>query len=64
MGVRIFICEMSMDLTGLKREEMIQYKDLAYCGEAKFLEEARVVEKWKTEKTGPVQLVLSSLILL
>jgi len=41
MGIRIFICEMSMDLMGFKREEMIDYKNLTYCGVAKFLEEAQ-----------------------
>ena len=40
LGVRIFICEMSMDLMGFKREEMIDYSNLTYCGVAKFLEEA------------------------
>jgi peroxiredoxin family protein len=40
LGVRIFICEMSMDLMGFKREEMIDYKGLTFCGVAKFLEEA------------------------
>jgi peroxiredoxin family protein len=40
LGVRIFICEMSMDLMGFKREEMIDYKNLTFCGVAKFLEEA------------------------
>ena len=40
LGVRIFICEMSMDLMGFKREEMIQYEGMEYCGVAKFLEEA------------------------
>jgi peroxiredoxin family protein len=40
LGVRIFICEMSMDLMGFKHEEMIQYEGLEYCGVAKFLEEA------------------------
>jgi len=41
LGVRIFICEMSMDLMGFTREEMIDYPDLTYCGVAKFLEEAQ-----------------------
>ena len=41
LGVRIFICEMTMDLMGFKREEMIDYKNLTYCGVAKFLEEAQ-----------------------
>jgi len=40
LGVRIFVCEMSMDLMGFKREEMISYKGLTFCGVAKFLEEA------------------------
>lgn len=40
LGVRIFICEMSMDLMGFKHEEMIQYEGLEFCGVAKFLEEA------------------------
>jgi peroxiredoxin family protein len=41
LGVRIFICEMSMDLMGFKREEMIDYNGLEFCGVAKFLEEAQ-----------------------
>jgi len=41
MGVRIYICEMSMDLMGFKREEMIEYPNLTFCGVAKFLEEAQ-----------------------
>jgi peroxiredoxin family protein len=40
LGVKIFICEMSMDLMGFKREEMIDYKDLKYAGVASFLAEA------------------------
>lgn len=41
LGVRIFICEMSMDLMGFKKEEMIDYPNLTYCGVAKFLDEAQ-----------------------
>ena len=41
MDVRIYICEMSMDLMGFKREEMIEYPNLTFCGVAKFLEEAQ-----------------------
>lgn len=41
LGVKIFVCEMSMDLMGFKREEIINYPDLTYCGVAKFLEEAQ-----------------------
>ena len=40
LGVRIFVCEMSMDLMGFKREEMIDYKNMEFCGVARFLEEA------------------------
>ena len=40
LGVRIVICEMSMDLMGFKREEMIKYQNLEFGGVAKFLEEA------------------------
>ena len=40
LDVKIYVCEMSMDLMGFKREEMIAYKDLTFCGVAKFLEEA------------------------
>lgn len=40
LDVKIFICEMSMDLMGFKREEMFDYPNLTYCGVAKFLEEA------------------------
>jgi peroxiredoxin family protein len=40
LGVRIYVCEMSMDLMGFKREEMIDYPGLGYCGVAGFLEEA------------------------
>ena len=40
LGVRIFVCEMSMNLMGFKREEIIDYQDLCFCGVAKFLEEA------------------------
>ena len=41
LGVRIHICEMSMDLMGFKREEMIEYPNLIFCGVAKFMEEAQ-----------------------
>jgi len=41
LGVRIFVCEMSMDLMGFKREEMIDYNGITFCGVAKFLEEAK-----------------------
>jgi peroxiredoxin family protein len=41
LEIRIFICEMSMDLMGFKREEMIDYPNLIFCGVAKMLEEAQ-----------------------
>jgi peroxiredoxin family protein len=41
LGVQIYICEMSMDLMGFKREEMIDYKHLNFGGVAKYLEEAQ-----------------------
>jgi peroxiredoxin family protein len=41
LGVRIIICEMSMDLMGFAREEMIDYKHLDFGGVAKFIEEAQ-----------------------
>jgi peroxiredoxin family protein len=40
LGVRIVVCEMSMDLMGFQREEMIEYPHLSFGGVAKFLEEA------------------------
>lgn len=41
LGVQIYVCEMSMDLMGFKREEMIAYPNMEFCGVAKFLEEAK-----------------------
>lgn len=41
LGVEIFICEMSMDLMGFKREEMIDYPNLSVCGVATFLANAK-----------------------
>jgi peroxiredoxin family protein len=41
MGVEICICQMSMDLMGFKREEMIEYPNLKVCGVATFLAEAQ-----------------------
>jgi len=40
LGVNIYVCEMSMNLMGFKREEMIDYPGISFCGVAKFLEEA------------------------
>ena len=41
MGVEICICQMSMDLMGFKREEMIDYPNMKVCGVAAFLAEAQ-----------------------
>ncbi len=41
LEVRIFVCEMSMDLMGFKREEFIDYKGLDFAGVATFLQEAQ-----------------------
>ena len=41
LEVKIFICEMSMDLMGFKREEMIDYEGVQHVGVATFLEEAK-----------------------
>jgi len=41
LGVEICICEMSMDLMGFKREEMIDYPNMKVCGVAAFLAEAQ-----------------------
>lgn len=40
MGVKIYICEMSMNLMGFKQEEMLDYEGREFVGVAKFLEEA------------------------
>lgn len=40
LGVVINICEMSMDLMGFKKEEMIDYPNLNVCGVATFLADA------------------------
>ncbi len=41
LGVRIYVCEMSMDLMGFKREEFIDYKHMGFAGVATFLQEAQ-----------------------
>ena len=40
LGVVIRVCEMSMQLMGIRREELIDYPSLEYCGVAKFVDEA------------------------
>jgi len=41
LGVEINICEMSMNLMGFKREEMIDYPNMTVCGVATFLSDAQ-----------------------
>jgi peroxiredoxin family protein len=41
LGIEINICEMSMDLMGFKKEEMIEYPNLCVCGVATFLANAK-----------------------
>ena len=36
LGVKISVCEMSMKLMGIRREELIDYPELSYCGVATF----------------------------
>ena len=40
LGVKIYICEMTMNLMGFSPEEMIDYPNLEYAGVATFLAEA------------------------
>ncbi|NLJ45764.1 MAG: NADH dehydrogenase FAD-containing subunit [Treponema sp.] len=40
MGVKIFVCEMSMDLMGIRREELVDYPGLESVGVATFLSHA------------------------
>lgn len=39
-GVKIYVCQMSMDLMGFSTDELIDYPDLRVAGVAKFLAEA------------------------
>jgi peroxiredoxin family protein len=41
LGVKIYICEMSMNLMGFKSDEFISYPGLEYVGVATFLEQAK-----------------------
>ena len=40
LGVEINICQMSMDLMGFTKEEMIDYPKLNYCGVGTYLADA------------------------
>ena len=37
-GVRITVCNLSMDLMGIKREELIEYPQLSFAGVAAFVD--------------------------
>ncbi len=39
-GVRLYVCEMSMDLMGFGQDELIDYPNMKLAGVAKFLQEA------------------------
>ncbi|HOK60129.1 MAG: DsrE/DsrF/DrsH-like family protein [Tenuifilum sp.] len=40
LGIEIVVCEMSMNLMGFKKEEIIDYPHLSYAGAATFVAEA------------------------
>lgn len=40
LGVKIYVCEMSMDLMGFKCDEIIDYPGVEYCGVATFMAHA------------------------
>jgi peroxiredoxin family protein len=40
VGVKIKVCEMSMDLMGFQRSELIDYPSMEFCGVATFLADA------------------------
>ncbi|MBN2196293.1 MAG: DsrE/DsrF/DrsH-like family protein [Polyangiaceae bacterium] len=40
LGVEVRVCEMSMGLLGLRREELVDYPGLSTCGVATFIETA------------------------
>jgi len=40
LGIEITVCEMSMNLMGFKKEELIDYPDLRYAGATTFVAEA------------------------
>ncbi len=44
LGVEIYVCQMSMDLMGIREEELIDYPDRKICGAAKMLQLANASE--------------------
>jgi peroxiredoxin family protein len=43
-GVRIYACDMSREIMGIKSEELISYPHLDYCGAATFIERAAAAQ--------------------
>ena len=39
-GVQVFVCEMTLDMMGIRREELIDYPGMSVCGVASFVEMA------------------------
>lgn len=39
-GVRVYVCEMTLDMMGIRREELIDYPGLSVCGVASFVDMA------------------------
>ncbi len=39
-GVQVYVCEMTLDRMGLRREELIDYPGMSDCGVASFVEMA------------------------
>ncbi|MCC7123010.1 MAG: DsrE/DsrF/DrsH-like family protein [Gammaproteobacteria bacterium] len=39
-GVRVHVCEMTLDMMGIRREELLDYPGLSVCGVASFIEMA------------------------
>jgi peroxiredoxin family protein len=44
LGVEIYVCQMSMDLMGIRAEELIEYPNKKICGAAKFLQLANAAD--------------------
>ena len=44
LGVQIYVCEMSMEIMGMKRQEIMDYRGLAFAGAGTFLKEAAGAE--------------------
>lgn len=40
LEIEINVCEMSMSLMGIRAEELIEYRNMGYCGVARFVEQS------------------------